>query len=166
MWSNKISCSCFIKPLRFPLTINIWWWIYLVACHHAYKHTFDLKIIFFTDKSPQMNEFLSQIKQSTELAAMFESIQKDAQSSPTDIMMMDTSWVSQTLDSLSGSLECLCKRIERVIDKCCVSVFWKWWTINSVCMEWLFLVNVQTNVSFAVLILFVTSLKCCSCYVL
>lgn len=43
------------------------------------------------DKSPQMNEFLSQIKQSTELAAMFESIQKDAQTSPTDIMMMDTS---------------------------------------------------------------------------
>lgn len=28
-------------------------------------------------------------------------------------------------------------------------------------MERLFLVNVQTNVSFAVLILFVTSLKCC-----
>lgn len=70
-----------------------------------------------------MNEFLSQIKQSTELAAMFESIQKDAQTSPTDIMMMDTSWVSQMLESLSGSLECLCKRIERVIDiKCCVSV--------------------------------------------
>lgn len=82
-----------------------------------------LSLTLFTDKSPQMNEFLSQIKQSTELAAMFESIQKDAQTSPTDIMMMDTSWVSQTLESLSGSLECLCKRIERVIDiKCCVSV--------------------------------------------
>lgn len=45
-----------------------------------------------------MNEFLSQIKQSTELAAMFESIQKDAQSSSTDVMMMDTSWVTQMLD--------------------------------------------------------------------
>lgn len=44
------------------------------------------------DKSPQMNEFLSQIKSSAELGAMFETIQKDAQSSSSsDMMVMDTS---------------------------------------------------------------------------
>ncbi|KAK3087101.1 hypothetical protein FSP39_001721 [Pinctada imbricata] len=43
------------------------------------------------DKSPQMNEFLSQIKASTELSVMFDSIQKDAQSSSSDVMVMDTS---------------------------------------------------------------------------
>ena len=43
------------------------------------------------DKSPQMNEFLSHIKSSTEMSAMFESIQKDAQASISDSMVMDTS---------------------------------------------------------------------------
>ncbi|XP_071144379.1 cullin-associated NEDD8-dissociated protein 1-like [Mytilus galloprovincialis] len=43
------------------------------------------------DKSPQMNEFLSYIKSNTEMAAMFESIQKDAQASISDSMVMDTS---------------------------------------------------------------------------
>lgn len=51
-----------------------------------------LYLFFFTDKSPQMNEFLSQIKSSAELGAMFETIQKDAQSSSSsDMMVMDTS---------------------------------------------------------------------------
>jgi hypothetical protein len=39
-----------------------------------------------------MNEFLSHIKSSTEMSAMFESIQKDAQASISDSMVMDTSW--------------------------------------------------------------------------
>lgn len=44
------------------------------------------------DKSAQMNEFLSQIKSTTELCSMFESIQKDAQAtSSTDVIVMDTS---------------------------------------------------------------------------
>lgn len=47
---------------------------------------------FISDKSPQMNEFLSHIKSSTEMSAMFESIQKDAQASISDSMVMDTSW--------------------------------------------------------------------------
>ncbi|XP_041360629.1 LOW QUALITY PROTEIN: cullin-associated NEDD8-dissociated protein 1-like [Gigantopelta aegis] len=42
------------------------------------------------DKSPQMNEFLTQIKSSSELAAMFEHIQKDAIST-SDTTLMDTS---------------------------------------------------------------------------
>lgn len=32
----------------------------------------------FTDKSPPMNDFLSQIKSNPDLCAMFEGIQKDA----------------------------------------------------------------------------------------
>ncbi|XP_050418505.1 cullin-associated NEDD8-dissociated protein 1 [Patella vulgata] len=43
------------------------------------------------DKSPQMNDFLTQVKSSAELASMFETIQKDAMSTPLDSMSMDTS---------------------------------------------------------------------------
>jgi len=43
------------------------------------------------DKSPLMNEFLSQIKTNTELAAMFESIQKDASSGSAESSLMDIS---------------------------------------------------------------------------
>ncbi|KAL5015536.1 hypothetical protein ScPMuIL_009806 [Solemya velum] len=43
------------------------------------------------DKSPQMNEFLAQIKSSSELEAMFESIQKDALATLSDAVVMDTS---------------------------------------------------------------------------
>ena len=34
------------------------------------------------DKHPQLNEFLAQIKNTPDLANLFESIQKDANSSP------------------------------------------------------------------------------------
>ncbi|XP_052260170.1 cullin-associated NEDD8-dissociated protein 1-like isoform X7 [Dreissena polymorpha] len=43
------------------------------------------------DKSPQMNEFLSQIKSNPDLASMFESIQKDVMATPSDTVVMDTS---------------------------------------------------------------------------
>ncbi|XP_052763076.1 cullin-associated NEDD8-dissociated protein 1-like [Mya arenaria] len=43
------------------------------------------------DKSPQMNEFLTQIKSNTDLAAMFENIQKDAMATSSDTVVMDTS---------------------------------------------------------------------------
>ena len=35
-------------------------------------------LIYFTDKHPQLNEFLTQIKNTPDLANLFESIQKDA----------------------------------------------------------------------------------------
>ena len=34
--------------------------------------------IYFSDKHPQLNEFLTQIKNTPDLANLFESIQKDA----------------------------------------------------------------------------------------
>ncbi|KAL3888576.1 hypothetical protein ACJMK2_001063 [Sinanodonta woodiana] len=43
------------------------------------------------DKNPQMNEFLTQIRSNSELASMFESIQKDASASSSDTTVMDTS---------------------------------------------------------------------------
>ncbi|KAK2169251.1 hypothetical protein NP493_1199g02046 [Ridgeia piscesae] len=43
------------------------------------------------DKSPLMNEFLSQIKSNPELAAMFESIQKDATTTASETSLMDIS---------------------------------------------------------------------------
>uniref|UniRef100_A0A0B7AHW9 TATA-binding protein interacting (TIP20) domain-containing protein n=1 Tax=Arion vulgaris TaxID=1028688 RepID=A0A0B7AHW9_9EUPU len=43
------------------------------------------------DKSPQMNEFMSHIKATPELAAMYDSIQKDAMSLGQEIVSMDTS---------------------------------------------------------------------------
>jgi len=44
-----------------------------------------------SDKSPQMNEFLSQIKSNADLATMFENIQKDAMATTSDTVVMDTS---------------------------------------------------------------------------
>lgn len=46
---------------------------------------------FFTDKSPQLNEFINQIRSSPELALIYESIQKDSSSHGGD-SIMDTSW--------------------------------------------------------------------------
>lgn len=43
------------------------------------------------EKSPQMNDFLTQIKGSSELTSMFENIQKDVLSSTTEVVSMDTS---------------------------------------------------------------------------
>uniref|UniRef100_A0A2C9JF10 TATA-binding protein interacting (TIP20) domain-containing protein n=1 Tax=Biomphalaria glabrata TaxID=6526 RepID=A0A2C9JF10_BIOGL len=43
------------------------------------------------DKSPQMNDFMTHIKATPELAAMYETIQKDATSTGQEIMTMDTS---------------------------------------------------------------------------
>ncbi|CAL1532474.1 unnamed protein product [Lymnaea stagnalis] len=43
------------------------------------------------DKSPQMNDFMSHIKATPELATMYETIQKDAMSTGQEIMAMDTS---------------------------------------------------------------------------
>jgi len=43
------------------------------------------------DKSPLMNEFLSQIKSNPELSAMFESIQKDATTTASETSLMDIS---------------------------------------------------------------------------
>jgi cullin-associated NEDD8-dissociated protein 1 len=43
------------------------------------------------DKSPQMNEFMGHIKSTPELAAMYDSIQKDAMSTGQEIVSMDTS---------------------------------------------------------------------------
>jgi hypothetical protein len=52
-----------------------------------------------------MNEFLSHIKSSTEMSAMFESIQKDAQASISDSMVMDTSWWLR--DDNKSSVNCI-----------------------------------------------------------
>jgi len=38
-----------------------------------------------------MNEFLTQIKANSDLAAMFENIQKDAMATTSDTIVMDTS---------------------------------------------------------------------------
>ena len=47
---------------------------------------FSTKLIVLSfpqpDKHPQLNEFLAQIKNTPDLANLFESIQKDANSSP------------------------------------------------------------------------------------
>lgn len=43
------------------------------------------------DKSPQMNDFLQQIKSTPELNAMFENIQKDALTNTEMHICMDTS---------------------------------------------------------------------------
>jgi hypothetical protein len=59
---------------------------------HVYLLTLSFRC-FVSDKSPQMNEFLSHIKSSTEMSAMFESIQKDAQASISDSMVMDRKFV-------------------------------------------------------------------------
>lgn len=51
-------------------------------------------VVFFSgfpDKNPQMNEFLTQIKSSAELASMFESVQKDTMMTSSDSSLMDTS---------------------------------------------------------------------------
>ena len=49
--------------------------------------------VFFTDKHPQLNEFLTQIKNTPDLANLFESIQKDTSSGmDTFSMAMDISW--------------------------------------------------------------------------
>lgn len=45
-----------------------------------------------TDKSPQLNEFINQIRSSPELATIYESIQKDSSSSHGVESLMDTSW--------------------------------------------------------------------------
>jgi hypothetical protein len=45
----------------------------------------------FTDKSPQMNEFLTQIKSNSDLTQMFENIQKDVMATSSDTVIMDTS---------------------------------------------------------------------------
>ncbi|GFR63434.1 cullin-associated NEDD8-dissociated protein 1 [Elysia marginata] len=44
-----------------------------------------------SDKSPQMNDFMSHIKATPELAVMYDTIQKDALSSGQETMAMDTS---------------------------------------------------------------------------
>ena len=44
------------------------------------------------DKSPQMNDFLQHVKATPELNSMFESIQKDALTTTSEIVNMDTSW--------------------------------------------------------------------------
>ena len=44
-----------------------------------------------TDKSPLMNEFLSQIKSNVELSQMYESIQKDATTTTSETSLMDIS---------------------------------------------------------------------------
>ncbi|XP_060552206.1 cullin-associated NEDD8-dissociated protein 1-like [Ruditapes philippinarum] len=43
------------------------------------------------DKSPQMNEFLTQIKSNSDLTQMFENIQKDVMATSSDTVIMDTS---------------------------------------------------------------------------
>jgi cullin-associated NEDD8-dissociated protein 1 len=43
------------------------------------------------DKNPLLTEFMSQIKSSPDLQALYESIQKDASSSPSDTILMDVS---------------------------------------------------------------------------
>ncbi|KAL8589568.1 Cullin-associated NEDD8-dissociated protein 1 [Nucella lapillus] len=43
------------------------------------------------DKSPQMNDFMQQVKSTQELNAMFESIQKDILATTSDVVSMDTS---------------------------------------------------------------------------
>ena len=47
----------------------------------------DLESTFVLDKSPLLSEFLAQIKTSSELVSMFDSIQRDAGSADS----MDTS---------------------------------------------------------------------------
>ena len=44
-----------------------------------------------SDKSPQMNDFMSHIKATSELAVMYDTIQKDALSTGQEAMAMDTS---------------------------------------------------------------------------
>jgi hypothetical protein len=47
--------------------------------------------MFIADKSPQINDFLNQIKSSPELAALFESVQKDVSLAATEVTLMDMS---------------------------------------------------------------------------
>ena len=48
---------------------------------------------YFSDKHPQLNEFLTQIKNTPDLANLFESIQKDANNGmDTFANAMDISW--------------------------------------------------------------------------
>lgn len=56
--------------------------------------TIDRVYLYFyiSDKSPQMNEFITQIKSNSDLTQMFENIQKDAMASSSDAIIMDTSW--------------------------------------------------------------------------
>ena len=56
--------------------------------HLKYNSLFMFSIV---DKSPLMNEFLSQIKSNPELSAMFESIQKDATTTASETSLMDIS---------------------------------------------------------------------------
>ena len=52
-----------------------------------------LILYFLSDKHPQLNEFLTQIKNTPDLANLFESIQKDASSGmDTFTNAMDISW--------------------------------------------------------------------------
>ena len=44
-------------------------------------NVYKTKSSFFTDKHPQLNEFLTQIKNTPDLANLFESIQKDSNAS-------------------------------------------------------------------------------------
>ena len=47
---------------------------------------------YFLDKHPQLNEFLTQIKNTPDLANLFESIQKDSAGMDTFSNAMDISW--------------------------------------------------------------------------
>ncbi|XP_076457085.1 cullin-associated NEDD8-dissociated protein 1-like [Babylonia areolata] len=57
----------------------------------ALRAVYALLSVPDADKSPQMNDFLQQVKATQELSAMFESIQKDALSTPNEVVSMDTS---------------------------------------------------------------------------
>ena len=55
------------------------------------SHILIALLLTFADKSPQMNDFLQQIKGTQELNTMFENIQKDALTTTAEVISMDTS---------------------------------------------------------------------------
>ena len=55
------------------------------------SHVLIALLLTFADKSPQMNDFLQQIKGTQELNTMFENIQKDALTTTAEVISMDTS---------------------------------------------------------------------------
>lgn len=80
--------------------------VYVVLCIHlsdlfAHVHCLVYSFVWLfahvrclvslPDKSPQMNEFLAHIKATPELAAMYDTIQKDAVTTGQEIISMDTS---------------------------------------------------------------------------
>ena len=59
--------------------------------YYYYYYYYHCYYCFITDKSPQMNEFMSHIKSNSDMQAMFESIQKDATTTTSETSLMDIS---------------------------------------------------------------------------